>query len=112
MNGRVPAASSNVSALIDHLDSEIYTTPADPEAGILVADGAGETVRTVLADAFDVDPDEVANTLRSGDPVERVNTAVTAIEETVSARDDDGRILLVNATHRYRLTERAVELIE
>lgn len=111
VNGAVrEAAEQNLSALRDHLDSEIYTTPSDPDAAITVADGAGRTVRHVLAEAFDVPPADVSSELHRGDPVETVNSAVRAIkaDESVESREGYGQIVFRTAAHRYRLTEAAV----
>jgi hypothetical protein len=115
VNGRVrKAAEENLSALVDHLDSEIYATPASTESGIAVADGAGETVRHVLADEFDVPQSKVAETLHTGDPVEKVNDAVKAIKESesVESRDEYGQLLFVDTAYRYRLTKTAMRLLE
>lgn len=111
VNGAVEeTAEQNLSALRDHLDSEIYTTPSDPGATITVADGAGRTVRHVLAEAFDVPPADVSSELDRGDPVETLNSAVRAIEadESVESREDYGQIVFRSAANRYRLTEAAV----
>jgi hypothetical protein len=111
VNGAVgEAAEQNLSALQDHLDSEIYTTPSDPGATIAVADGAGRTVRHVLAEAFDVPPVDVSSELDRGDPVETLNSAVRAIkaDESVESREGYGQIVFRSAANRYRLTETAV----
>lgn len=119
-------AEENLEALVAHIDDELQSGALDDTAADLVgsgtddsrpsvasADGAGRTIRSILADEFGVDPERVIEYLRSGDPVDRLNAAVEAVEsaEEVSDSEDYGRILFVNQAYRYRLTERAMRLV-
>lgn len=110
--GDVPgAAREGLEALIDHLHDE----DAPPEGGSpAVADGSGATLRHVVSDAFDLQPSALEEFLRSGDPVEKLNRAVDAVEnsEGYDPRDDYGRIRFVNTPYHYRLTSFAVSLYE
>jgi len=62
---------------------------------------------------FDVPPERVVDYLRSGDPVDRLNTAIDAIESSheVTASEEYGRIVFVSPAYRYRLSETALELV-
>lgn len=127
VNGRVTEeAEANIEALIAHIDDELQSIELEDEAAeldgpqvsaatpsIALADGAGRTVRSILADAFPVDPEGVIDYLRSGDPVDRLNEAVDVIEasEEVTKSEDYGRIVFVRPAYRYRLTNRAMELV-
>lgn len=119
-------AESNIEAIVSHIDDELQPVTltsgsaelaGDNEEGstpsVAMADGAGRTIRRVLAEAFDVRPEAVVDHLRSGDPVDRLNTAMDAIEsaEEVRQSEEYGRIVFVNQAQRYRLTERAVKLL-
>lgn len=126
VNGRVTEeAEENIEALIAHIDDELQSIELEDEAAelegpqvsasapsVALADGAGRTVRSILADAFPVDPEGVIDYLRSGDPVDRLNEAVDVIEasEEVSKSEDYGRIVFVRPAYRYRLTEEAMDL--
>lgn len=126
VNGRLTeAAEENIEALVSHIDDELQPITLGDDAAELAgsdagasppsiasADGAGRTIRSILASEFGVDPERVIEYLRSGDPVERLNAAVDAIEsaEEVSRSESYGRILFVNQAYRYRLTERAMQL--
>jgi hypothetical protein len=112
VNGKVDeTAEVDIENLIDHIQDDDPTPSGDTPA---VADGSGVTVRRVVADAFDLAPDGVEDHLRSGDQVNKLNDAVDAIEDSpeVDKRDDYGRIVFRNTAYRYRLTEKAVELVE
>lgn len=87
------------------------TPPTAPS--VAVADGAGRTIRSILATEFGIEPEQVTGHLQSGDPVERLNTAVEAIEssEEVTQAEDYGQIVFVRPAYRYRLTERAMNLV-
>lgn len=127
VNGNVAEeARENVDALIAHMDDELQSIEFDEESvelegprvsarapSVALADGAGRTVRSILAETFPVDPEEVADYLRTGDPVDRLNEAVDVIEasEEVSKSQDYGRIVFVRPAYRYRLTEQAMELV-
>jgi hypothetical protein len=56
----------------------------------------------------------VTDYLRSGDPIDRLNAAVEAIEssEEVSKSEDYGQIVFLNQAYRYRLTEHARNLLK
>jgi len=125
VNGRVTEeAERNIQALIAHIDDELQLTGLEDEAAelagpnahitapsVAVADGAGRTVRSILASEFGKEPEEVADHLRSGDPVDKLNTAIEAIEssEEVTKSADYGKILFVQPAYRYRLTEHAMK---
>lgn len=112
INGEVDeAAGEGVENLIAHMHDD---DPPEGEDTPAVADGAGSTVRSTVADAFDLLPGGVEDYLRTGDQVEKLNVAVEAIEDNgdLSTRDDYGEIIFVNPAYRYRLTERAVTLYE
>lgn len=127
VNGQVTEeAQANLDALIEHIDDELQVTALSAEAAerngpekrttapsVAVADGAGRTVRSILASAFDIEPEQVTEFLRSGDPVDRLNTAVEAIEsaEEVTKSENYGQILFLRPAYRYRLTDQAMELV-
>lgn len=113
INGEVEeTADEAVEALIAHMQDD---DPADDGRSPVVADGAGTTVRREVADRFDLVPEGVEDHLRTGDPVEKLNDAVDAIEDEdneLETRDDYGEILFINPAYRYRLTPTAVELYQ
>jgi predicted ArsR family transcriptional regulator len=127
VNGQVTAeAEANLESLIAHIDDELQVTALaadaveqnEPQTGasapsVAVADGAGRTIRSILATAFDIEPEQVTDVLRSGDPVDRLNTAVEAIESSdeVTKSEEYGQIVFVRPAYRYRLTERAMNLV-
>jgi DNA-binding HxlR family transcriptional regulator len=127
VNGRVQdEAERNIEALVRHIDDELQAVQLEEEAAewdeqdtavtapsVALADGAGRSIRSILAAEFDVAPEHVADYLRSGDPVDRLNTTVEAIEssEEVTKSEDYGRILFVSPAYRYRLSQTAVELL-
>lgn len=104
-------AETDIERLIQHIQDD---DPATDDEASAVADGAGVTMRTVVADAFDVMPEAVEQYLRKGDQVDKLNDAIDAIEDhdDVEAHDDYGKIVFRNAAYRYRLTEKAVDLVE
>ena len=110
VNGSVDkAVDEGTEGLIDHMhDDDI------PEEGdSAVADGARPTIRSVVAEQFDIVPDAVESFLRdTNDGLDRLNEAVEAIEDhdDVSTRDDYGKIIFVHRAYRYRLTREAVRL--
>jgi hypothetical protein len=126
VNGRVTAeARDNLDALVAHIDDELQSVELDDEAAeisgsnavtsepsVALADGAGRTIRSILASEFGVPPERVVDHLRSGDPVDRLNAAVDAIEssEEVTKSEEYGRIVFLSQAYRYRLTERAMDL--
>ncbi|UHQ95016.1 hypothetical protein [Haloterrigena alkaliphila] len=128
VNGQIETeAETNIDALVAHIDDELQPIELDSEAAeldqpraatvepsVAMADGAGRTVRSILAAEFDIVPERVPQYLRSGDPVDRLNAAVDAIESSreVTKSEEYGRIVFVQQPYRYRLTERAIELLE
>jgi hypothetical protein len=127
VNGRVAEeAETNLNALIAHIDDELQATALSEGAAersgpqthtsapsVAVADGAGRTIRSILAAEFGIEPEQVTEFLRSGDPVDRLNAAVEAIEssEEVRRSDEYGQIVFVRPAYRYRLTEQIVKLV-
>ena len=127
VNGRVTEeAKANIEALISHIDDELQSVELDDEAAelqrpevtttapsVALADGAGRTIRSILATEFDIAPERVTKYLKSGDPIDRLNAAVDAIESSkeVSKSEDYGRIVFLNQAYRYRLTEYAKNLL-
>ncbi|GGC71135.1 hypothetical protein [Haloferax sulfurifontis] len=127
VNGQVTEeAEENIDALIAHIDDELQVTALSEDAAerdgpqarvsapsVAVADGAGRTIRSILAAEFGIEPEEVTGFLRSGDPVDRLNTAVKTIEssEEVTKSEDYGQIVFVRPAYRYRLTEQAMSLV-
>ncbi|RQH01342.1 hypothetical protein [Natrarchaeobius oligotrophus] len=127
VNGQVTEeAETNLDALIAHIDDELQVTSLSADAAerdepqtrasgpsVAIADGAGRTVRSILASEFGIEPERVADFLRSGDPVDRLNTAVEAIDSSdeVTKSEEYGQIVFVQPAYRYRLTERAMELV-
>lgn len=127
VNGQVTEeAEANLNALIAHIDDELQVTALSEDAAeqdgpqarvsapsVAVADGAGRTIRSILAAEFGIEPEQTIEYLRSGDPVERLNTAVEAIEssEEVTKSEDYGQIVFVRPAYRYRLTEQAIDLV-
>lgn len=127
VDGRVTEeAERNLEALVAHVYDELHAAELEEDPTetdgkrvvtsgrpVAVGDGSGRTVRGILAAELDVRPEDVVGYLRSGDPVERLDAAVEAIEssEEVTKSEEYGRILFVNQAYRYRLTERALELL-
>ncbi len=127
VNGQVTEeAEANLDALIAHIDDELQVTALSEDAAerggpqarvsspsVAVADGAGRTIRSILAAEFGIEPEQVIDYLQSGDPVDRLNSAVEAIEssEEVTKSEDYGQIVFVRPAYRYRLTEQAIDLV-
>lgn len=113
INGDVEdTAVEGVEALIDHMQDQDMPDEGSPP---VAADGAGTTIRTAVADCFDLEPEAVEDHLRTGDPVDKLNDAVEAIEDEdndLETRDDYGSIIFVRPAYRYRLTGQAVRLYE
>lgn len=112
VNGAVPeAAQEGIENLIDHIHEE---DPPGSDDAPAVADGSGTTVRSVVASEFNVAPEAVETTLQNGDPVERLNDAVEAIEESdaVDTTENYGKITWVNSKKHYRQSKWAIELYE
>lgn len=126
VNGRVQEeAERNLEALIEHIDDELQTVQLEEDAAewsdrgtpvtspsVALADGAGRTIRSILASELNENPEHVTKFLHSGDPVDRLNAAVEAIEssEEVTKSEDYGKILFVSPAYRYRLTQTAIDL--
>jgi hypothetical protein len=102
------AAAEGIEALIDDIQDR---DPADEDTAV-AADGAGISLRQVVADRFGLFPDAVEEHLRDGDPVERLNEAVDAIQESedFEVGDGYGEVTFRNPAYRYRLTEAAQRL--
>lgn len=127
VNGQVQdEAERNIEALVQHIDDELQTVQMEeaavegdsqdvpaPARSVALADGAGRTIRSILATEFGVTPEHVADCLRSGDPVDRLNRAVEAIESSkeVTKAEDYDRILFVSPAYRYRLSRTATQLL-
>ncbi len=128
VNGQVTdEAETNIDALIAHIDDELQSVKLDDKAAeidnshaattepsVALGDGAGRAIRSILAAEFDVPPEGVPEYLRSGNPVEKLNTAIDTIESSreVTKSEEYGRIVFVHQAYRYRLTDRAVELLQ
>lgn len=118
INGRIEEeVERNLNELIDHMDGQLrVSSTEDLQTGspLAAADGAGETIRSLLAKEFEVSPEHVESHLRKGDQLTKLNTAVEAIENSdwATKGDEYGKINYVRPPNRYRLTEKAVELAE
>ncbi|RKD85220.1 helix-turn-helix domain-containing protein [Halopiger aswanensis] len=116
INGEVEeTVDEEIERLIDHMDDRII--PMDdgqPGDRVVIADGAGRTIRSILAEEFDVPSDDVASYLRDGDQLTKLNRAVDAIEESedIDKGDNYGRVIFRNAAYRYRLSEFGMSLAE
>ncbi|WP_238386923.1 winged helix-turn-helix domain-containing protein [Natrialba swarupiae] len=103
-----------IDDMVDRLDSPIR--PGNDEyAGdsVIRADGGYRTLRFILAEEFDIQPDMVESHLREGDQLSKLNRAVDAIEESELDKGDDyGRVVFRRAPYRYRLSEFAMSLAE
>lgn len=92
-------------ALLDHVHDD---DPDDEEELPLTADGRGITVREVIADDADIDPEKVEHYLRNGSrdtQRERLNDAIDAIVDSdeVTKRDDYGKVVFRHKAYRYHL---------
>ncbi len=109
VNGKVDeAAEEGIDALISDINP---FTPSDDGAAT-AADG-GLTIRSVLAQEFDLVPEAVEDFLEStADPVETLNDAVDAIKESDDVEIDEnyGKIAFIRMPFQYRLTSDAVRL--
>jgi len=111
VNGEVEeAAEEGLEALAELVES------SDPASSLeTAADGSGTTIRSTVASKFDIVPEKVEEFLRTTDrPLDVLNGAVEAIQETegVETSDGFGEIVFINMPYRYRLTESAVILYE
>lgn len=102
------AATEGIEALIDDLED----MPTTEEEMAVIPDGAGRTLREVVANRFDLKPESVEDFLLDGDPVDLLNEAVEAIQESRDHEVGDGygEITFRNPAYRYRLTEVGMEL--
>ena len=125
INGEVEeTVEEEIERLIDHMvahiDDRIVTMDAGQDGDrVVLADGAGRTIRSILAEEFDIRPSKVESYLREGDRLSKLNTAVDAIEESedvnkevVDKDDDYGRVIFRSAAYRYRLSERGMAIAE
>lgn len=92
-------------SLIEHIDDD---DPDDEDELPLTADGRGATVREVVADDADIDPEDVEHYLRSGNrdtQRERLNDAIDTIVDSdkVTKRDDYGKVVFRHKAYRYHL---------
>lgn len=118
INGRVEEeVERNLEELINHMDGQLRVSNTEDirsNSPSTAADGAGETIRSLLAKEFDISPEDVESHLREGDRLAKLNTAVEAIEASdwTTRGGEYGKINYVRPPNRYRLTEKAIELAE
>lgn len=92
-------------ALLDHVHDD---DPDEEDELPLTADGRGVTVREVIADDADIDPEDVEHHLHGGSrdtQRERLNDAIDAIidADEVTKRDDYGKVVFRHKAYRYHL---------
>jgi hypothetical protein len=92
-------------SLIEHIHDD---DPDGEDELPLTADGRGATVREVIADDADIDPEDVEYYLRSDNrdtQRERLNDAINAIVDSdeVTKRDDYGKVVFRHKAYRYHL---------
>jgi len=92
-------------SLIEHIHDD---DPDGEDELPLTADGRGATVREVIADDADIDPEDVEYYLRSDNrntQRERLNDAIDAIVDSdeVTKRDDYGKVVFRHKAYRYHL---------
>ena len=118
VNGRIEnEVKQNIEGLIAHIDQEPHfakKSQFSEKGPIALTDGAGRTLRSILAEEFDIMPQKVESYLRKGDLLDKLNSATEAIEqsESINKKDQYDKIVFRRQAHRYRLTEKAVELAE
>jgi len=120
INGEVEETiDEEIEHLIDHMvahmdDRIVPMNDGQPGDRVVIADGAGRTIRSILAEEFEVPSDNVEAYLREGDRLTKLNQAVDAIEESedIDKGEDYGRILFRNPAYRYRLSEFGVSVAE
>lgn len=118
VNGEVnEEVEKNLEGLISHIDDELYvasTTSDITDTPIAVTDGAGRTIRSILAEEFNLAPEQVESYLRRGDELEKLNAAVDAIKQSDSVTKGDAydKIVFRRQAYRYRLTQKAIEIAE
>jgi len=111
VNGEVEeAAEEGIEGLIEDLD------PFEPSGGdTATATDGGASLRSALAEEFDLIPEAVEDYLQSAsDPVDVLNRAVSAVEEAegIETSEDYGEIGFARMPYQYRLTPAAVQLYE
>jgi hypothetical protein len=111
VNGRVDeVAEVDIEALIEHIHDD--DPPRSRDSGV-AADGGQNTLRAVVADAFDLQNDAVEGFLRTGDPVDKLNESIEAIEDhDLQTRESYGEIYVRRAAFRWQLTQNAIDLYE
>lgn len=120
INGEVEeTVDEEIERLIDHMvahmdDRIVPMDDGQPGDQVVIADGAGRTIRSILAEEFETPSDDVESYLREGDRLTKLNQAVDAIEESedIDKDDDYGRVIFRNAAYRYRLSEFGMSLAE
>ncbi len=118
VNGRIEEeVEQNLEGLIAHIDEEPHfarKSQFSEEGAIAVTDGAGRTLRSILAEEFSIMPEKVESYLRGGNSLEKLNSAIEAIErsESITKRGEYDKIIFRRQAYRYRLTEKAVKLAE
>lgn len=118
VNGEIgKEVEKNLERLINHIDDELYvaSTTSDATATpIAVTDGAGRTIRSILAEEFGLAPEKVESYLRKGDELQKLNAAVDAIKQSDSVTKGDAydKIVFRRQAYRYRLTEKTIDLAE
>ncbi|MDS0261883.1 winged helix-turn-helix domain-containing protein [Haloarcula sp. S1CR25-12] len=102
-----------IDDMVTYLDEPIVSVDEFQSGDrVIMSDGSGETIRSILSDEFDIPRSDVETYLRDGDRLSKLNRAVDAIEDSqgVDPDGDYGRIVFRAPAQRYRLTETAVEL--
>ncbi|UWG49156.1 Fe2+/Zn2+ uptake regulation protein, fur/PerR (plasmid) [Halanaeroarchaeum sp. HSR-CO] len=120
INGEVEeTVEEEIERLIDHMvthmdDRIVPMDDGQPGDRVVLADGVGRTIRSILSEEFDISSERVESYLREEDRLEKLNQAVDAIEksEDIDKGDDYGRIIFRNPAYRYRLTEFGMSLAE
>ena len=102
-----------IDDMVTYLDEPIVSVD-DFESGdrVIMSDGSGDTIRSILSDEFGIPRRDVEEFLRTGDRLSKLNRAVDAIEESQDVDPDGnyGRVVFRAPARRYRLTETAVKL--
>ena len=120
INGEVEeTVEEETERLIDHMvahmdDRIVPMDDGQPGDRVVIADGAGRTIRSILTEKFEDPSDDIESYLREGDRLTKLNRAVDAIEESedIDKGDDYGRVIFRSPAHRYRLSEFGVSLAE
>lgn len=104
-----------VNHMVAHMDDRIVPMGnGQPGDRVVIADGAGRTIRSILAEEFEIPSKDVESHLREGDRLTKLNRAVDAIEENedIDTGDDYGRVIFRSPAYRYRLSEFGRSLAE